>query len=119
MDLISEFANMRTRNYSIPEVDKLKAKFIGGRIIPAIATSTAMATVLVCLELYKVIAGQHSIEDFRNTFTNLALPLFSMAEPVLAKVMKHQDLKWPCGTDGLSRATSLLRNSCSGSVTRG
>jgi ubiquitin-activating enzyme E1 len=94
MDLISGFANMRARNYSIPEVDKLKAKFIAGRIIPAIATSTAMATGLVCLELYKVIGGQHSIEDFRNTFANLALPLFSMAEPVAAKVMKHQDLKW-------------------------
>ncbi|GJN10598.1 hypothetical protein PR202_ga28705 [Eleusine coracana subsp. coracana] len=94
MDLISGFANMRARNYSIPEVDKLKAKFIAGRIIPAIATSTAMATGLVCLELYKVIAGQHPIEDYRNTFANLALPLFSMAEPVPAKVMKHQDLKW-------------------------
>ncbi|XP_062189281.1 ubiquitin-activating enzyme E1 3 isoform X2 [Phragmites australis] len=94
MDLISGFANMRARNYSIPEVDKLKAKFIAGRIIPAIATSTAMATGLVCLELYKVIAGQHPIEDYRNTFANLALPLFSMAEPVPAKVMKHQDLSW-------------------------
>ncbi|XP_004958791.1 ubiquitin-activating enzyme E1 3 isoform X1 [Setaria italica] len=94
MDLISGFANMRARNYSIPEVDKLKAKFIAGRIIPAIATSTAMATGLVCLELYKVIAGEHPIEDYRNTFANLALPLFSMAEPVPAKAMKHQDLSW-------------------------
>ncbi|XP_006658172.2 ubiquitin-activating enzyme E1 3-like isoform X1 [Oryza brachyantha] len=94
MDMISGFANMRARNYSIPEVDKLKAKFIAGRIIPAIATSTAMATGLVCLELYKVIAGGHPIEDYRNTFANLALPLFSMAEPIAPKVMKHQDMSW-------------------------
>ncbi|KAM0923129.1 hypothetical protein ACQ4PT_005699 [Festuca glaucescens] len=53
MDVIAGFANMRARNYSIPEVDKLRAKFIAGRIIPAIATSTAMVTGLVCLELYK------------------------------------------------------------------
>ncbi|XP_044321962.1 ubiquitin-activating enzyme E1 3-like isoform X1 [Triticum aestivum] len=94
MDLISGLANMRARNYSIPEVDKLKAKFIAGRIIPAIATSTAMATGLVCLELYKVIAGEHPVEDYRNTFANLALPLFSMAEPVPPKVMKHKETSW-------------------------
>ncbi|GAA0172678.1 ubiquitin-protein ligase [Lithospermum erythrorhizon] len=94
MDLIASLANMRARNYSIPEVDKLKAKFIAGRIIPAIATSTAMATGLVCLELYKVLNGGHKLEDYRNTFANLALPLFSIAEPVPAKVIKHQDMSW-------------------------
>ncbi|KAL8237255.1 hypothetical protein R6Q59_018336 [Mikania micrantha] len=94
MDLIAGLANMRARNYSIPEVDKLKAKFIAGRIIPAIATATAMATGFVCLELYKVLNGGHKVEDYRNTFVNLALPLFSMAEPVPPKVMKHQDLSW-------------------------
>ncbi|XP_057954295.1 ubiquitin-activating enzyme E1 1 isoform X3 [Malania oleifera] len=94
MDLIAGFANMRARNYSIPEVDKLKAKFIAGRIIPAIATSTAMATGLVCLELYKVLDGGHKLEDYRNTFANLALPLFSMAEPVPPKVFKHRDMSW-------------------------
>ncbi|KAI3760388.1 hypothetical protein L1987_50783 [Smallanthus sonchifolius] len=94
MDFIAGLANMRARNYSVPEVDKLRAKFIAGRIIPAIATSTAMATGLVCLELYKVIDGGHKVEDYRNTFANLALPLFSMAEPVPAKVLKHQDMSW-------------------------
>ncbi|KAJ1277398.1 hypothetical protein BS78_04G000800 [Paspalum vaginatum] len=94
MDLIAGFANMRAWNYSIPEVDKLKAKFIAGRIIPDIATSTAMATGLVCLELYKVLAGGHKVEDYRNTFANLAIPLFSMAEPVPPKTIKHQDMSW-------------------------
>ncbi|KAF7048558.1 hypothetical protein CFC21_057304 [Triticum aestivum] len=94
MDVIAGFANMRARNYSIPEVDKLKAKFIAGRIIPAIATATAMATGLVCLELYKVLAGGHKVEDYRNTFANLAIPLFSIAEPVPPKTIKHKDLSW-------------------------
>ncbi|XP_071935768.1 ubiquitin-activating enzyme E1 1-like isoform X2 [Coffea arabica] len=94
MDVIAALANMRARNYSIPEVDKLKAKFIAGRIIPAIATSTAMATGLVCLELYKVLNGGHKIEDYRNTYATLALPFFSMSEPVQPKVIKHQDMSW-------------------------
>ncbi|KAL7124726.1 hypothetical protein ABFS83_14G068100 [Erythranthe nasuta] len=94
MDMIAALANMRARNYSIPEVDKLQAKLIAGRIIPAIATATAMATGLVCLDLYKVIDGSHKLEDYRNTFANLALPLFSIAEPVGPKVIKHQNLSW-------------------------
>ncbi|PPD82770.1 hypothetical protein GOBAR_DD20304 [Gossypium barbadense] len=109
MDLIAGLANMRARNYSIPEVDKLKAKFIAGRIIPAIATSTAMATGLVCLELYKVLDGAHEVEDYRNTFANLALPLFSMAEPVPPKVMKHRDMSWTVWDRWILRGNPTVR----------
>lgn len=109
MDLIAGLANMRARNYGIPEVDKLKAKFIAGRIIPAIATSTAMATGLVCLELYKVLDGGHKLEDYRNTFANLALPLFSMAEPVPPKVFKHQDMSWTVWDRWILRENPTLR----------
>lgn len=59
---------MRARNYSIQEADKLKAKFIAGRTIPAVATSTALATGLICLEFYKVIAGGYKLEDYRSAF---------------------------------------------------
>lgn len=93
MDLIAGLANMRARNYAIAEVDKLKAKLIAGRIIPAIATATACATGLVCLELYKVVQSK-PLEAYRNTFANLALPLFAMAEPVPPKEIKFKDMAW-------------------------
>jgi len=109
MDMIAGLANMRARNYSVPEVDKLKAKFIAGRIIPAIATSTAMATGFVCLEMYKVLDGSHKVEDYRNTFANLALPLFSMAEPVPPKVVKHQDQSWTVWDRWVMRGNPTLR----------
>ncbi|KAL9152883.1 hypothetical protein ABFS82_10G011800 [Erythranthe guttata] len=109
MELVTGLANMRARNYSIPEVDKLKAKLIAGKIIPAIATSTAMATGLVCLELYKVIDGSHKIEDYRNTFANLALPLFSMAEPVPTKVIKYQDMSWSVWDRWVLKGSPTLR----------
>ncbi|KAK8446150.1 hypothetical protein SEVIR_9G442900v4 [Setaria viridis] len=94
MDLIAGLANMRARNYGIQEVDRLKAKFIAGRIIPAIATSTAMATGLVCLELYKVLAGGHPVEDYHNTFSNLALPMLTKSEPLPPTVIKHKGMRW-------------------------
>ncbi|KAE8039321.1 hypothetical protein FH972_011745 [Carpinus fangiana] len=109
MDMIAGLANMRARNYSIPEVDKLKAKFIAGRIIPAIATSTAMATGLVCLELYKVLDGAHKVEAYRNTFANLALPLFSMAEPVPPKIIKHQNMSWTVWDRWILKGNPTLR----------
>ena len=42
---------------------------------------------LVCLELYKVLQGK-KVEDYRNTFANLAIPLFAMSEPVPPKTFK-------------------------------
>lgn len=93
MDAITSLANMRARNYEIMEVDKLKAKFIAGRIIPAIATTTALATGFVCLELYKVV--QHKkVEDYRNAFGNLALPLFALAEPIPPKREVFKNMSW-------------------------
>lgn len=75
------------------QVEKLQAKLIAGRIIPAIATATALATGLICLDFYKLL---HSapIEDYRNTFVNLALPLFAASEPLPAKKEAYRDMAW-------------------------
>ena len=93
MDAIAGLANMRARAYDIPEVDKLQAKLIAGRIIPAIATTTALATGFVGLELLKVVQGAKA-DAYRNTFANLALPLFAMAEPIPPKKVTHGELGW-------------------------
>ena len=88
MDFISAFGNLRARNYGIEEIDKFAAKLKAGRIIPAIATTTAMATGFVCLELYKQLtAAPLSMAGRRNLFANLALPgpMISLSEPAPCK----------------------------------
>ena len=81
MDFIHALANLRARNYEITEIDQLEARLKAGRIIPAIATTTAMVTGFVMLEFCKLI-NDRPIEAFRNSFANLALPLFAISEPM-------------------------------------
>ncbi len=59
---------------------------IAGRIIPAIATTTAMITGAVMFELYKVVQGFDKIEDYRNAFINLGISNYVFTEPTPPKV---------------------------------
>ena len=65
---------------------------IAGKIIPAIATTTASITGIVSLQLYTLLQTQ-KIEYMRNCFLNLAISLFVMTEP--AEVIKMQDKAYP------------------------
>ncbi len=80
---MSSVANLRARNYLIPEVDNFKVKVIAGKIIPALATTTALIVGAVGIEIIKGVQKK-ALEQTRNANINLALPFWLFSEPTPA-----------------------------------
>lgn len=73
-------------NYGLKEMDWLTVKLKAGRIVPALATTTAAIAGLQTIELIKLIKRavvgekKFEVEQFRNCFLNLAVPSFMCSE---------------------------------------
>ena len=88
IDFIAASANLRAWNYEIDLASRHKCKMIAGRITPALATTTALITGLVSIELCKFILGMAK-DKMRAANCNLALPVslsfFEPDDPLKAK----------------------------------
>jgi hypothetical protein len=92
IDFIAAASNLRASNYCIPRATRHKTKMIAGKIIAAIATSTACATALVGVEMLKYVQGK-SVANHRDSSCNFAVNQFQMSEPTAATVIKDRGEK--------------------------
>jgi ubiquitin-activating enzyme E1 len=72
INFVTSTTNLRCDNYSLKRTDFQNCKVISGRIIPAIATTTAAVCGLVTLELFKVVLGKDT-----DSYMNRAIGLGS------------------------------------------
>lgn len=80
IDFMYSMGNCRALSYKLEEMDWITVKLKAGRIVPALATTTASVAGLQTLELVKVLAKSKK-EAHRNIFLNLAVPFLQASEP--------------------------------------
>lgn len=116
IDFITACSNLRAANYHIPAASRHKCKMVAGRIIPAIATTTASVTGLVMLEMIKVL--QHKpVEQLRNGNYDLGSNQFMLfeAEPPKSiadhiKIDKPDPKQFPDAYDENGELTDMYKD---------
>ena len=94
---ITAAANLRCDNYSIKRTDFQSCKVIAGKIIAAIATTTAAVCGLVLLELFKLVQNKDT-EAYMNRQIGLAVNTytsFTQEPPILFKTKTVSTLPAP------------------------
>merc|ERR1719245_2323962 len=86
IDFMTISTNLRAFNYQIKLSTRLKVKLTAGRIIPALATTTAMVCGLCELEFCKLVLGLEAqgTTKFKNSNINLGTATFNVFEPTEA-----------------------------------
>ena len=80
IDFIHAASNLKAETFKIEKCDKIKTKLIAGKIIPAVASTTAAIVGLVSLQLY-TLCQTTEIKYLRNSNINLSLSSFYFCTP--------------------------------------
>jgi hypothetical protein len=82
-------ANLRASNYKLDPMDWITTKLKAGRITPALSTTTSCIAAIQTIELIKYLK-KLPIDQMKNTFINLAVPIIQTGEPgELEKIKIH------------------------------
>jgi len=81
IDLITAASNLRAINYRIKPAPRHEVKMIAGKIIPALATTTACVTGLVMIEMLKVLQAGKKVEAFKDSSNSLGINGYFFSEP--------------------------------------
>ena len=87
INFILSFSNLRAKNYYIEPSNFLNVKEVAGNIIPAIASTTAAVTGIVCLQIYTILQT-NDINSLKNISFNLAVSEFDLFTPEEKRYIK-------------------------------
>ena len=82
--------NLRARNYRIPKSDEQKTKMIAGKIIPAIASTTAAITGFASMQLFTLIHSEE-ISFVKNCYFDTSYNLYQINNPSDVVYMEDQE----------------------------
>lgn len=89
IDFITAASNMRAWNYRLKLANKHQVKMIAGKIIPALATTTASVCGLVVLELLKIVQNK-PVEAFKDSSNSLGINGYFFSEPLPPAKAKNE-----------------------------
>jgi len=99
IDWITAATNMRANNYEIKPSTRANVRLTAGRIIPAIATTTACITGFVQLEMFKYVLAR-PLEAHRSATIDLAVNSFVLEllpDPIKMKSDNKEEPVYPQG----------------------
>ena len=94
-------SNLRAENYKIPKAEEQKTKMISGKIIPAIASTTATITGFSCMQLFTLIITK-DISLVKNCYFETSFNLFQINNP--PDVIHVKDNEYNIIFDGPTKA---------------
>ena len=92
IDFIHTSSNLRARNYRIFECDKEKTRFIAGKIVPSIATSSASITGFMSTQIFTLIQTNDR-KILKEVNLNLATPFIQIYRPERLSFKKDRIIK--------------------------